>query len=122
MKADLEAALGPLAQFELAGVAEAQPVPSLAEIAAMSDADKLALRARLQGGAADGVPPEVPDGEDEGLEPGAVFPRPQRSAFVPPAGCWSVKQPAGAPPIDIFATSDALANSGGAVTKIAIFQ
>jgi hypothetical protein len=54
-----------------------QAIPSAPAIAAMPDADKLAMRARLQAGrvaAPDGVAAEVPGGYGEGLEPDALFP------------------------------------------------
>jgi Toprim domain len=73
------------------------PIPSASAMSAMSDADKLAVRARLQGGrvpAPAGVAIEVPDGYGEGVTPAALFPGldPGEAPLSPVTGLWVIRR------------------------------
>jgi putative DNA primase/helicase len=130
VRADLEAALGPLAMFDLAndppaedpapsptgdhtppfasGNATTATVPSLdpADVVAMSDADKLALRARLQAGhrsSPDASAPEVPGSYGELLPPGEVLLG--WRLFAPPSTAWKLHRPA-RPPLEVVGVPD----------------
>jgi hypothetical protein len=67
------------------------PIPNAAAIAVMSDANKLALRARLQAGHVphpDGAAVEVAGGYGDGLDPGVVGPLVGEPSLW---GIWSVR-------------------------------
>jgi hypothetical protein len=72
-------------------------LPTAATIAAMTDADKLVMRARLEAGrvaASDGAAPEVPGDFGEGLDPTVLVPGVEGLA-PPPALIW------GSPGLDL---------------------
>ena len=79
--------------FEMSGTNSAEPIPDTAVLAVLSDASKLALRARLQ--AAHPPPASHAAQEAQGgygckLTPDVLFP--VSTAYAPTAGLWTVRR------------------------------
>jgi hypothetical protein len=101
LREEMEEVLGPLAMFDVgsATATEALPLSEPAAIAALPDADKLMMRARLQVGhnplLLGAAAPEVQHGYGDGLDPAQLC----RGDLVQPVhlGRWTIRWPNLAP-------------------------
>ena len=96
LREEMEEVLGPLAMFDVtsATAAEASPLSEPAAIAALSGANKLVMRARLQVGHHP-TAPEALHGYGDGLDPAQLC----RGDLVQPVqlGRWMIRRPNLAP-------------------------